>query len=222
MKRNVLFATALATIILTPLIYSDENEQKVIQSQIPSEPASPKASATPEELHNLYNKLTTEPGSVTFTPPADWSFADPTQLPSNIKMMVIGKAKNDFPPSINIGFEEYQGNSKQFLAAIKRINQQRNAETKDLGTVRTSAGPVMLLQVDSKTKWGNERQLQAILKYEDKMWFLTCSAIKEEFADYYRVFFDAIKSLKANPIEKKVPFLPPKGDESTKMTEDHV
>lgn len=139
-----------------------------------------------------------DPEGISFTPPADWQFADPKELPSHVKVMAVGKGKGEYPPSINLGYDTFDGSLKDYLKMIKRLNKEEGAETKDLGKVKTHAGSAALIQVDGKTKWGPERQLQAILIYNGKAWILTCSALKKEFSNHYKTFFDAIRSLKVN------------------------
>lgn len=138
------------------------------------------------------------PEGMSFTPPDGWRFVEPSALPPNVKVMAVGKGKGDFPPSINLGFDTYQGSIKEYVKKIKAINKEDGVSTKDLGKVKTSAGSAALIQVDFKSKWGDERQLQAIFLHNNKAWILTCSALKKEFPSYYKTFFEAIRSFAIN------------------------
>lgn len=124
---------------------------------------------------------------------------DPDKLPPQVKVMAVGKGKEDFPPSINLGYDTSNEPLKSYLKKIKKLNKADGVQTKDLGMVKTGAGSAALLQIDGKTKWGDERQLQALYLHDGKVWILTCSALKKEFSSYYKTFFDAIKSLSINP-----------------------
>ena len=45
---------------------------------------------------------------------------------------------------------------------------------------------------------GEERLLHALIVRYDKAYLLTAAALKEEFADHYSQFFEAIRSMKIN------------------------
>lgn len=137
-----------------------------------------------------------EPGAVLFTPPKGWRAADPADLPKSVKAMVVGKGACEYPPSINLGTENYKGTLKQYLKRIKEINDSRGTAWKDLGTIRTEAGDASLSQADAKTGWGEVRMMHAILKKGDTIYILTASSLKDEFSKFYKDFFAALKSLR--------------------------
>lgn len=153
-------------------------------------------------IQENFQKMATEPGTVMFTPPADWKMADPSILPKYVKLLIVGTSSSEFPPSINLSYDPFQGTQKQYMKVIKEYNDSQGSAWKDLGTIRTEAGDAILLQVDTKTKWGLERQMQGILIKNGYAWIITCSALKDEFPTYYKVFFDAIKSMRVNPLLK--------------------
>lgn len=154
-----------------------------------------------EKIQSAYEKMATEPGSVMFDPPAGWKMADPKVLSQHIKIMVVGDTQGAFPPSINLAWDPFKGTLKEYLKMVKSFNDSQNADWKDLGTIATKAGNASLSQVDTKTKWGVERQMQVIFLKDEKAWILTCSALKDEFARYYKDFFEAIKSLRINEVK---------------------
>lgn len=162
--------------------------------------AEPEITSAPPSLQEIYCKIALEPSKTTFTPPAGWKFVDPASLSKYVRMMFVGQGASDFPPSMILGYDDFSGPAAKFLAFIKKKNQEKGFETKDLGKVKTPAGIVQLLQVDSVSKWGKERQMQAILSFDDRIWILTCSALKEEFSKFYKEFFDALKTLSVNPV----------------------
>lgn len=143
------------------------------------------------------------PGAVIFTPPQNWKMVDPKALPKHVLVMIIGTGQGDFPPNMNLGYEKYAGSAKDFIRKVVKAElDASHADWKNLGTVQTKAGIAELIQVDTKTKWGQERQMQAFIKNEDTIYILTASALRSEFPTYYKEFFDSIRSLSINPSEK--------------------
>ena len=139
-----------------------------------------------------------EPGAVVFTPPPGWKMANSNQLPGSVQFMVVGKGQGDVPPSMNLATEPYSGTLKQYLKIVKSINDSKGAEWKDLGSIRTDAGNANLSQVDKKTQWGEMRMMHAILLKNHTIYIVTAAAPKEEFARYYKDFFQSIRSLRIN------------------------
>lgn len=157
---------------------------------------SKEESALVEEMQKNVNA----PGAVLFTPPTGWRLVDPKNLPKSILVMVVGKGEGDFPPNMNLGFENYTGSMKDYLRKVVKVQlDSTHAEWKDLGTIQTEAGDAQLLQIDNKTKWGVERQMMALIKSDNTIYMLTASALREEFPKHYKEFFNSIRSLKINP-----------------------
>ncbi len=140
-----------------------------------------------------------------FTPPAGWMSADrnKAQLPPLVKIMFVGNAKSGFPPSINLTSAPYDGTLKQYLQIVKARNQESQNDWKDLGTMKTQAGNASFSQVDSKSQWGQVRQMHLILPKHGYIYILTAAALKAEFSLYYQEFFKAMQSLKItfNPLD---------------------
>lgn len=134
--------------------------------------------------------------SLVFTPPQGWQMADPKQLPPSVKAMIVGKGKSEYPPSMNLGLEEYDGNLKSYLKIVKSINDSQNAEWKDLGKIQTQAGSASLSQVDMRTEWGAVRLMHVILVRDGFAYILTAAAKSDEFPQFYNDFFTAMKSLR--------------------------
>lgn len=133
---------------------------------------------------------------VFFTPPTGWLLADSNALPAHVRVMVVGKGISNFPPSLNLSWEPYQGTLKQYLKTVKNMNAAKGYEWKDLGTIQTQAGTGNLSQVDTKTHWGNVRLMHVILLKNGNVYILTASALKEEFSGFYNEFFAAMRSLR--------------------------
>lgn len=141
-----------------------------------------------------------------FTPPEGWQYAEAKSLPRHVKVMVVGKGAHQMPPSINLGYEEYNGTLKDYLKIVKEINESQGDQWKDLGMIDTQAGPGNLSQVDIQSEWGKLRLMHLILLHDKVVYILTVSALKDEFSKFYPVFFQTIKSFrlqKNNEIENK-------------------
>jgi hypothetical protein len=133
---------------------------------------------------------------VYFSPPLGWKIADSKLLPKSVKIMVIGESPSIFPPSMNLSIEPYQGSLKQYLKLIKNMDEARGNEWKDLGSIRTEAGTGSLSQVDEPSQWGVKRLMRVILLKNNTIYILTASALKNEFAQFYDQFFNAMRSLR--------------------------
>lgn len=156
-------------------------------------------SSIDSELLRTYDGDLNAPGALIFTPPPGWALADPKELPSAVKCMVVGKGRGPFPPSINLGTENYGGTLRQYLKRVRVINDAQGALWRDLGTIRTEAGEASLSQVDTTTEWGEVRMMHVILAREGVIYIVTAAALKEEFPDLYKLFFNAFHSLRFNP-----------------------
>jgi len=139
-----------------------------------------------------------KPGALIFTPPKDWAAADPSVLPKSVKMMVVGKGKKEYPPSINLGIEPFKGSLREYLKVVKAVNESQGSDWKDLGMVVTDAGKASLSQVDMRTNWGDVRLMHVILIKNGNAYILTAGALKEEFPVFYKEFFQAMTSIYFN------------------------
>jgi hypothetical protein len=175
--KKILFALLAATFILT---HSIEGQQ------LPSSPSQTKPSAEQES----------DPGIVSFTPPTGWMLIDPSKLPKRVKTMVVGKAPSSYAPSLNLSTEPYKGTLKQYLKVVKSLNDAKGYDWKDLGTIQTLSGTASLSQVDTKAQGGIVRLMHVILVKNGNVYILTAAALKDEFATFYKDFFDAMRSLK--------------------------
>lgn len=156
------------------------------------------SSKSPAIVENGPAKAAANEDMAVFTPPAGWYLADAkaVQLPPKVKVMVIGKGSYASPPSMNLSLEPFQGTLKQYLQIVKRLNDDRGYDWKDLGSIPTQAGRASLSQVDTKSQWGDNRQMHAILLKNGIIYILTASAMKDEFSLFYQDFFKAMKSLR--------------------------
>lgn len=159
-------------------------------------PASPKTTASKEAVKETASAVPEDNNFVMFTPPPGWQAFDTSSLSPRLRMMVVGKGQSSVPPSINLAMEPYQGTLKQYLKTIKAINDSQGYEWKDLGTIRTEAGTGSLSQVDTKSEWGDIRQMHTVLLKNGTIYIVTAAAQKDEFATFYKDFFAAMKSFR--------------------------
>lgn len=136
-----------------------------------------------------------EPAAVAFAPPAGWKEADKSAFPPSIKIMIVGKGEHEFPPSLSLGTEAFEGSLQDYMKIVKSINQAKGIEWKDLGLIRTGAGDASLSQIFNKTQWGNIKVMNAILVHNGTVYILTAAALQEEFPKFYKEFFAAMRSL---------------------------
>jgi len=172
--RKMLVATACVLLMNQPLCAEENSAQPMVNTIAPS----------------------SETLQILFTPPTGWRFADRSALPPSIKVMVVGEGKRDFPPSMSLGMEAYSGTLKEMLKTIKSINETQGGEWKDLGSIRTEAGDASLSQLDVKTEWGDIRMMHVVLVKDGNAYILTSAALKEEFPQFYKEFFNAMRSLR--------------------------
>jgi hypothetical protein len=145
-----------------------------------------------------YQRVAQEPGAIVFSPPKGWHLADANALPPHVRVMVVGKGSHEFPPSINLSTEEFEGTLKDYLRIVKEINLSQGSEWKDLGTLRTAAGEASLSQADAFTEWGKIRMMHVILYRNGVIYILTAAALQEEFPRFYKTFFESLRSLRIN------------------------
>jgi len=145
-----------------------------------------------------FQRISQEPGAIVFNPPKGWYLADPNALPPHVRVMVVGKGSYEFPPSINLSTEEFEGTIKEYLRIVKEINHSQGSEWKDLGTIRTAAGKGSLSQADAITEWGPIRMMHVILPRNGMIYILTAAALRDEFPRFYKTFFESLRSLRIN------------------------
>lgn len=134
--------------------------------------------------------------NILFTPPSGWRNADNNALPKHVHLMIVGTGAQQFPPSITLASEPYQGSVKDYLKVVKKLSTSKGNQWKDLGNIRTEAGNASLSQTDSPSQWGSVRMMHVILKKDDTVYILTAAALKKEFPAFYKEIFAALRSVK--------------------------
>ena len=131
-------------------------------------------------------------------PPKGWEcISDPSQLPKKIKIIYVGKgsAKNPFTPSINIACEETTLPLKEYLTLAKNYHEgQGITRCTTLGKIHTQSGEAELLQIDSRSQWGDVRFMQAMMIQNGEAYVVTATCLKTEFSTYSSQIFKAIQS----------------------------
>lgn len=134
--------------------------------------------------------------NASFEPPKGWHLADEKSLPKHVLIMVVGKGAHEMPPSMNLGYEKFDGSLKEYLKIVKNVNVSQGDKWQDLGMIQTKAGPASLSQIEMKTEWGQLRQMHLIYKdsKNELVYILSAAALKDEFSQFYQDFFNALKS----------------------------
>lgn len=145
------------------------------------------------------NAVEDESLSCYFLPPKGWEYIDPKVLPPLVKVMIRGKGVGELPPSINLAVEKTDSTIEEYLNAIKTMNQlDRCTRWSRLGTMPSQAGELYLTQLDTQSKWGEVRMIQAITIQDGVVYVLTATALRTEFSKYCSDFFKAIQSFAIN------------------------
>jgi len=143
-------------------------------------------------------QIAKEPGACHFNPPEGWEYLDTSPLSPLVKIMVRGKGGQSMPPSLNLAVEETDLTLDDYVKAIKQLHQfDRQSRWSILGKINTGR-EVVITQLDTKTKWGEARILQAILVHEGIAYVLTATAHKDEFTKFSGDFLKAIRSFTVN------------------------
>ncbi|MDN3506598.1 MAG: hypothetical protein P0S96_05150 [Simkaniaceae bacterium] len=130
-----------------------------------------------------------------FSPPDGWEIAD-AKTPS--KRAVVGfvdKRKSGFCPSLNLTQEKISIPIQEYLAIVQKNCQAKKMKWRQLGNLETLSGKAYLVEIETKTKFGPSRLLQAILPYEDQVFILTAGVLKKDFAKHAPAIEKALRSM---------------------------
>jgi hypothetical protein len=136
-----------------------------------------------------------KPGVVKLSLPIGWQLAEKNPTTPHVELMAVGVGKGSYPPSLNLMIEKYSGTMKQYLEMVKTYNKQQHSKWKDLGPLHTPSGNGQLSQLDFTGKWGDEHMMHLMILKDGYMYILTAAALKAEFADHYKEFFAAFRSM---------------------------
>jgi hypothetical protein len=119
---------------------------------------------------------------VLFSPPKDWVCASLKDRSEQVRIGFVGKGKNPFfHPSINLAIEEVDVSLKEYIQAVKKIHKRDPLmHIRDLGDSHCAMGNAHLLELTSKTPYGDARILQFLCLHKKKAYVLTAAFLKEE------------------------------------------
>lgn len=152
-------------------------------------------------LAALFPLIIDATSTAAFEPPPHWKMAETATLPPHVKLLIVGEGSYPMPPSMNLGYESFDGSLEDYLAIVKAINKKKGDPWIDLGTIQTQSGPASLSQLTMRTEWGTMRQMHVILVKDHVAYILTASALQQEFSRFYPQFFAALRSLKVQETE---------------------
>jgi hypothetical protein len=114
----------------------------------------------------------------------------------HVKIGFIGKGTGEFRPSINLAEEEVDVSLKEYVKAVKEL-QQADPTTKwrDLGKFPMKSGIGRLTEMSSTSPWGEIKILQALFVAEDKAYILTAAVLKEDFMKFQNELLKSFRSL---------------------------
>jgi len=130
-----------------------------------------------------------------FIPPPKWEIADPQMLSKRTIIGFLDKRKSGFCPSINLTKERVTIPMEEYLSIVQKNSQAKKQRWQRLGTMQTKAGPAQLIEIETKTKYGVARLLQAIVIKNETAYILTAGTLKKEFKKQAKPFQQAIESL---------------------------
>lgn len=130
-----------------------------------------------------------------FIPPKGWRLAEVDSLPKSVHLMVIGTSSSHFPPSINLGTDNFQGSMKDYLKKVKEINTSQGYTWKDLGKIETKAGEASLSQTERSTAYGEIKLMHIMVLHDGVVYIMTASALKSEFSKFYKDFYESFRTL---------------------------
>lgn len=130
-----------------------------------------------------------------FLPASDWKLNDPKTLSKRTIIGFIGTKKSGFSPSINLTKETVSIPLKEYLEVVRKKCLEKKQSWKSLGTIETRSGKAALVAIETKTKFGEARLLQAILLHKKNAFILTACSLKKDFAQYMGIFKEMIHSM---------------------------
>lgn len=131
-----------------------------------------------------------------FFPPKNWEIATPEKDSKHVKIGFVGPSKSGFSASLNLATEDIGTISlADYIKAVKTI-YERNPENRwrQLGKIKTKVGEASLIEIDTKTEYGNVRLMQMIYLQNGIAYIVTAAALKEEFGSLTRDFQKAFET----------------------------
>lgn len=130
-----------------------------------------------------------------FTPPPSWELADPDMPSRRALVGFIDKKKSGFCPSINLTYERVNLPVSQYLKIVEKKCAANRQKWRRLGKIETKSGPAELVEIETATKFGQARLLQAVLIRNGEAYILTAGALKKDFGKQAGAIEQAMRSM---------------------------
>ena len=135
-----------------------------------------------------------------FHPPKDWEIVDPKQLSPLVQVMFMGKAEDNFAPTINLAIEETDANLKEYFKGVKEFHKSNPEETwRDLGKFSFRSGDGRLTEITSPSPVGEIKMLQTIFVKNNTAYVMTAAVLKKDFLKHQSLILDSLRSLTIIP-----------------------
>lgn len=131
-----------------------------------------------------------------FTPPKDWEIAHLKNPSPHVQIGFIGKGSTEFRPSINLATEEVDVPLKEYVKAVKELNQSDpSAKWRDLGKFQTKAGAGHLIEITNTIAWGEVKVFQAFFVQNHTAYILTAAVLKQDLPKLQAEILQSLQSL---------------------------
>lgn len=131
-----------------------------------------------------------------FAPPTGWQEAK--KPPGGLLSAFVDPNGKEFPSRITLAREDdVDGTLQEYVKAVKTL-QTEDPDVKgwrDLGAIAMKGGEGRLIEMNSPSKVGEVKILQAFLLKGKKVHILTASCLKNEFGKFQKSFYDTFRSL---------------------------
>jgi hypothetical protein len=144
------------------------------------------------ETNSLENK---EENIALFYPPSNWEYA-----PSDSEYVLaafVSPAVKSFRASINIAKENTDLPLEEYVSIVLQNHRNSLSSTcVDLGYFPLKSGKAKILQIASKTKFGDIKMIQLIISLdkEKTIYIMTGAATKEDFPSFFSLFVESFRS----------------------------
>lgn len=129
-------------------------------------------------------------------PPQGWKLANPEKSTGRVKVAFLKPSGKELPAHINLAVEEGVSSLSGYVAEVKKIHEADPTNRwRDLGKFQTPAGEARLTELETKSQWGEVRQLQLLFVKNRVAYIITASAPREEFSKFYQDVQYAFRSL---------------------------
>jgi len=135
-----------------------------------------------------------------FTPPKAWQAAKPKGLSEYVQIGFVAQGSDGFVSSVNLATEAVDCGLKDYVKAVKGIHTaEPGTEWRDLGALKTKTETGRLVQITTKSAWGDLVMLQGIVVKQNVAYILTASMLKKDFPGLQTQVLESLKSMHIIP-----------------------